>query len=205
MNHEFDHAYWDRHWGAGDAAARGARLPVSPYLPVETADLQAGSALDTGCGTGNEVLWLAEQGWEVTGADISATALDSAARRAEDAGLDGCVEWVQTDLTTWTPNRTWDLVVTSYAHPETGQLAFYRHIAAWVAPGGSLLIIGHLRGHRTGGREHAEHATAEAASIADLFTGPDWCVEACYESTRTVTPSGAPVELNDVVVRARRI
>ncbi|WP_207782022.1 class I SAM-dependent methyltransferase [Phytoactinopolyspora limicola] len=199
MTYEFDRAYWERHWNAESATTRGGELPVNPYLLAETADLRVGSALDAGCGTGNEALWLAQQGWQVTGADVAGTALAAAADRAETAGLARDIEWVQADLTTWEPGRTWELVVTSYAHPVTGQLAFYRHISSWVSPGGTLLIVGHLHGQHTGGHGghhgsdgHPEHATATAAGITELFTGPDWHVEACYENTRTVAPGRRP-------------
>ncbi len=226
MSHEFDQAYWEKHWNAENATTRRRQLPVNPYLPAETVHLRKGTALDAGCGTGAEALWLAEQGWQVTGADISATALDAAARRADGVGLAARVEWVQADLTAWEPGRTWDLVVTSYAHPAIGQLAFYRRVAAWVAPGGTLLIVGHLHshpGHRIdgghgtdAGEEHPAHATANLPGITGLFTtasGAGWTVEAGYENTRTVIPAVTkgssaditPVELNDVVVRLRRI
>jgi len=210
QRHEFDEAYWERHWDGERSTPRG-ELAVSPYLPAETKELRAGSALDAGCGKGTEAIWLARQGWQVTGADISGRALAAAASRAETAGVADHLEWVQADLTTWSPGRDWDLVVTNYAHADTGQLAFYRHISSWVAPGGTLLIVGHLHGHHTGARDggqghhdHPEHATATAADITGLFAGPDWQVRACYENTRTVAPGGVPVELADVVVRIQR-
>ncbi|MDN5894115.1 MAG: class I SAM-dependent methyltransferase, partial [Nocardioides sp.] len=187
---------------------------------AETEELRVGSALDAGCGTGAEAIWLAQRGWQVMGADISRAALASAAARAEAAGLTDRVEWVQADLTAWSPGRTWDLVTTHYAHAETGQLAFYRHISSWVAPGGTLLIVGHLHSQPAGGpsshhdadhdggpsghRDHPEHATATTVSITGLFAGPHWQVESCHENTRTVAPGGVRVELNDVVVRLRR-
>ncbi|BBG04480.1 MULTISPECIES: SAM-dependent methyltransferase [Pseudonocardia] len=199
--HTFDKAYWEKHW-APAAEAGGRSLPVSPYLPAETRRLTVGTALDAGCGTGTEALWLAEQGWRVTGADISATALSAAADRAEQAGLAGRVDWIEADLTGWAPGRTWDLVVTSYAHPDSGQLAFYRRIGSWVAPGGTLLVIGHLHGGH--GHHHPGEATADRTGIAALFTEPEWRIDAGYETTRTVHPGGRPVELHDVVVRAHR-
>lgn len=150
MSHTFDQAYWERHWSSEGATSGAADLPVSPYLPVETKDLPVGSALDAGCGSGTEAIWLARQGWRVTGADISAGALAVAAGRAETAGQAAHLEWVQADLTTWEPGRTWDLVVTHYAHAETGQLALYKRISSWVAVGGALLIVGHLHSNRGG-------------------------------------------------------
>lgn len=43
-------------------------------------------ALDLGCGTGDNVIWLAQHGFEVTGVDISNTAVKEAAEKASAAG-----------------------------------------------------------------------------------------------------------------------
>lgn len=207
MMHEFDRAYWERHWAPGATAAAARRLPVNPYLPTETESLRVGDALDAGCGTGAEALWLAERGWRVTGADISAAALATATERAEARGQSADVDWVEADLTTWEPGRTWDLVVTHYAHAAIGQLAFYERIAGWVAPGGTLLIVGHLHGQHGGhehGSEHPDEATATGAGIAELFAGPQWRIDADYEADRIVEAGGRRVPLHDVVVRVHR-
>ncbi|MBM9464414.1 class I SAM-dependent methyltransferase [Aeromicrobium sp. YIM 150415] len=204
MTHEFDQEYWERHWNAGGAAVGVGRMSANPYVATETAGLTVGSALDAGCGNGGEALWLAQRGWQVTGADISASALATAGARARESGLEGAVEWVEADLATWEPGRTWDLVVTSYAHPATGQLDFYRWIGEWVAPGGTLLIIGHGHDDHTG-HGHPEHATATVDGAAALFGGSGWEIDASYETTRVVETGRGRTELNDVVVRARRV
>lgn len=210
--HRFDREYWERHWTSGTVTGEGPGqpMPVSPYLETETGHLQTGSALDAGCGTGTEALWLAHRGWQVTGADLSATALATAAARAEDEGLAGRVSWTETDLSRWEPGRTWDLVVTHYAHPASGQLAFYERIASWVAPGGTLLIVGHLHGQDAGhtadhtGSGHPEGSTATRDGITGLLSVPGWSVERSYQTTRTVEARGRSVTLRDVVVRAAR-
>lgn len=201
---QFDKTYWEDHW-APATAGEGQNLPVNPYLPAETAHLPRGTALDAGCGTGTEALWLAEQGWTVTGADISASALAAAAGHPDTAGLAERIEWIEADLTHWEPFRRWDLVSTHYAHPEIGQLAFYQRLASWVAPGGTLLIVGHLHDHGHHGHPHPEDATASLDGITSLFTAPDWHIDAGYENTRTVHPGGRAIELRDMIVRAHRI
>jgi len=202
---QFDRNYWENHW-APTTVGQDRSLPVNPYLPAETTHLPVGTALDAGCGAGTEAIWLAEQGWQVTGADISATALATATDRAASVGLDDRIEWVETDLTRWEPDRHWRLVVTSYAHPDTGQLAFYQRISSWVAPGGTLLIVGHLHGHGHDGHghDHPDGATATLAGITGLFTAPAWRIDMSYEKTRTVHPGGRAVQLRDVIVRAHR-
>jgi SAM-dependent methyltransferase len=46
-----------------------------------------GRALEIGCGTGNNVIWLAQQGWDVTGVDVAPRALDLARDTAQHAGV----------------------------------------------------------------------------------------------------------------------
>ncbi|HEY5120563.1 MAG TPA: class I SAM-dependent methyltransferase, partial [Acidimicrobiales bacterium] len=49
--------------------------------------LRAGRALDLGCGTGRNTLWLARRGWSVTGVDASRVGLDMATEQATREGL----------------------------------------------------------------------------------------------------------------------
>jgi len=46
-----------------------------------------GRALDVGCGTGASSVWLAEQGFEVTGVDAAPLAVERAKERAREAGV----------------------------------------------------------------------------------------------------------------------
>ncbi len=108
--------------------------PPNPYLARETAGLAPGTALDAGCGAGAEAIWLASRGWDVTAADISSEALAHAAGRAAEGGVSGHLRWVEADLSIWSPDTRFDLVMTHYAHPAMPQLEFYDRIGAWVAP-----------------------------------------------------------------------
>ncbi|HEV7658192.1 MAG TPA: methyltransferase domain-containing protein [Mycobacteriales bacterium] len=199
MTHRFDKGFWDQHWQEG----RAGGSPPNPYLAQEIGDLPAGTALDAGCGAGAEARWLAAAGWEVTAADISSEALARAA--ASDAAAR--VRWVQADLSVWDPGTQFDLVTTHYAHPAIPQLDFYERIAAWVAPGGTLLIVGHLHthdGHGHGHRPPAE-ASATAAAVTARLDDTRWDVVTAGERRRTLTgPDGHEVSLDDVVVRATR-
>jgi hypothetical protein len=121
--------------------------------------------------------------------------------------LSGRVRWVEADLTVWDPGMRFDLVTTHYAHPAMPQLAFYDRIAAWVAPGGTLLIVGHL--HTSGATGHGHHPPAEASvTLTDITAGLDstrWEITTAEEHLRTVPgPGGRAIPLHDVVVRATR-
>lgn len=194
MTHAFDQDYWDRHWEHGsDQETREART-ANPYLIRETSDLVPGTALDAGCGEGAEAIWLASRGWHVTAADIAAEALARAASRAAQTPASGLVRWVRADLVTWAPGTRFDLVTTNYAHPAMPQLAFYQRIAEWVAPRGTLLIVGHLPTSEPAGHGHhpPAHASVTAADVTALLDGATWEIVTAEEHSR------------DTVVRAIR-
>jgi methyl halide transferase len=50
---------------------------------IKTFEIQPGRALDIGCGTGDNAIWLWKMGFGVTGVDISETAINMARRKAE--------------------------------------------------------------------------------------------------------------------------
>ena len=54
---------------------------------VESGRLEAGKAIDLGCGIGENVIYLAQQGFEATGVDISPRAIAKARRKGQAAGV----------------------------------------------------------------------------------------------------------------------
>lgn len=210
--HSFDEDYWRRHWREDDSREPAAMAvsPPNPHLVREIGELAPGKALDAGCGAGAEAIWLAARGWDVTGADIAAGALALAAERAAASGVADRVSWVRADLSRWEPGTSYDLVTTHYAHPSIPQLGFYDRIAAWVAPGGTLLVVGHLHhGHGHGehesGGEPPASASVTAADITVRLDPAAWKVVTAEETRRNVRGHGADSRtLHDVVVRAVR-
>jgi SAM-dependent methyltransferase len=62
---------------------------VSPPELIEfIAQHPAGRAIDLGCGTGTNVITLAQNGWQVTGVDFVGRALDMAKEKAQRAGVE---------------------------------------------------------------------------------------------------------------------
>lgn len=51
-------------------------------------EIEPGRSLDIGCGTGTNSLWLATQGFRVTGLDISQVAIERADGKAREAGVE---------------------------------------------------------------------------------------------------------------------
>jgi cyclopropane fatty-acyl-phospholipid synthase-like methyltransferase len=74
---------------------------VTPPEVVEAVEgsnsLPPGRAIDLGCGTGTNSLYLARHNWQVVGTDIAATAIRQARRKAKGAGL--AVKFYTADVT----------------------------------------------------------------------------------------------------------
>jgi 2-polyprenyl-3-methyl-5-hydroxy-6-metoxy-1,4-benzoquinol methylase len=103
-------------------------------------------ALDAGCGHGSDTLWLAARGWQVTAVDFSPTALAHARSTAEALGAEVAerIAWVEGDLATWTPQPSrYDLVACLYVHVAGSVEEMVQRMAAGVAPGGTLFVVGH--------------------------------------------------------------
>ena len=114
--------------------------PVDRHVVELAAGLQPGRAIDLGCGLGQNSIWLAHNGWEVTGLDIAANAIDGARAAAAQAGVEAV--FAQADLQAWTPDRSYDLVVSTYALPARGpgRTSALAAAVAALAPGGTLLV-----------------------------------------------------------------
>lgn len=205
MNQQFDKAFWETHWG--DSPRSEAPLPAHPVLQTEIAGLRVGTAIDAGSGEGAEAIWLAQRGWQVTAVDISVNALSRAALRAAPQVGSAQVTWIEADVTAWVPTQQFDLVTTFYAHPAMPQHDFYGRISKWVAPGGSLLIIGHDHGHHPADHspDHPQNAVTTPGRIRDILSPADWTIRTAEIQERTVTfDDGRRTTLHDVVVRAER-
>ncbi|MCU1473312.1 trans-aconitate 2-methyltransferase [Amnibacterium sp.] len=193
---------WEQHWREAQRDGSADADAPNPYLDDETLGLPPGTALDAGCGTGADAVRLAASGWAVTGVDIAPSALNAAARRAGRAAVP--VTWIEADLTTWEPSIPFDLVTTAYAHASIPQLRLYHRIAEWVAPGGTLLIVGHGAQPAGSADDHGppEGSTATTADITGLLEAAGWRIRTAREGTSAVP--GHPVRHHDVVVRAER-
>ena len=64
---------------------------------VESGRIEPCRAIDLGCGTGSNAIFLAQHGFEVTGVDFAAGAIEKAIAKRNAAGID--VEFVIGDLT----------------------------------------------------------------------------------------------------------
>ena len=193
--------YWESFYSTGESRWSGK---PNPSLVAEVADLEPGAALDLGCGQGGDAIWLASRGWAVTAADISTAALAIATRNAAAAGLSDAITWERHDLAASLPGGTFDLVAVAYLHSpvELPRTRILRSSAEAVAPGGTLVIIGHApsRSHR-----HADLPSPQRV-VEDLaLPAGQWQLRTSdLRVTEHAFADETPTERTDSVVRLQR-
>jgi SAM-dependent methyltransferase len=80
-------AHWERQYQK-TRPIWDADRPTSEVVRVVTTEgIRPGKALELGCGTGANAVWLALQGFEVTAIDLSSSAIHQARQRAQRAGV----------------------------------------------------------------------------------------------------------------------
>lgn len=133
---------WEARYRASDAPPG----PPSPFIAHWITRLAAGPALDVGCGTGRHALALARAGFDVTGVDVSAAALDRAQAQARIEGLN--VDWRQADLDEFVLPAARYAVVVNCQFLKRDLLARYAdalRAGDSLRPGGAVLVEQHLQ------------------------------------------------------------
>ncbi len=130
----------------GDAAAP-EDLPWNHGTPsdfleqVVAARPDDGRALDLGCGSGVDSVFLAQHGWQVTSLDFMPQAVEMTRKRAEAAGV--TVSAQVADITTWPGDGTFDVIVDAgclHALEMVDRPAYRRQLLQWLAIGGDYVL-----------------------------------------------------------------
>ncbi|MEM9513505.1 MAG: bifunctional NAD(P)/FAD-dependent oxidoreductase/class I SAM-dependent methyltransferase [Actinomycetota bacterium] len=204
-------ADWDHRYGGDEHVWSGN---PNGTLVAEVADLTPGRVLDIGAGEGGDAVWLAEEGWTVTANDISERALARVSAVAEQRDL--AIECLHIDANARDAfvGRHFDLVSMQYGsiHRTPEQRGLSNLLDA-VAPGGTLLVVGHdltpwshpidvdeqTRMFDPGGFVGIDEI---AAALADR---PGWQIERHETRPRPPGAASAHHHVDDVVLRAQRI
>lgn len=118
--------------------------PDGFILDVVATRAKPGRALDLGCGSGVFSVWLAKQGYEVTGLDVIPRAIEMSKERAVAEGVQ--VNWINADLLSWNAPSQFDVIVDSGCLHSLigGDVSRYKEqLLRWLAPG-SDYVLGHF-------------------------------------------------------------
>jgi SAM-dependent methyltransferase len=196
-----DQTAWDERY-AGPELVWGSG--PNCFVAEELATLPPGRAIDLGTGEGRNAIWLAERGFTVTAVDFSRVGLARAAGLAAERGVS--VDWVHADLLDYQPTPGgYDLVLIAYIQLPADRLtALARTAATALAPGGTLLAVGHDRDNLT--RGHAGPKDLSVLWTPQVVTAglTGVTVQQAEQVNRTVTTPDGERTAIDTLVRAVR-
>ena len=160
-----------------------------PELVAATDGLEPARALDLGCGTGAQSVFLARSGWEVTGVDVVPRALAAARRRADAAGV--TVDFRRGDVADLEALGIGDVGLAFdrgcfHGLPDATRAAYARGVTAVTRPGAVLLLMSFTP---PTGRALPRGATPE--EMRERF-GPPW--ELVSEAPAEEAPAAARIE-----------
>ena len=142
--------------------------------------LSPGKALDIGCGTGTNAIYMAQHGWEVTAIDFTPRAVAAARRKAASAGvslriLEGDVTRLET-LGIGDGYRLLFDLGCYHSIPEASRPGYARAVTAAAAPGATLLMFGFAPHQMPVGPRGFTRDELESRF-------PDWTIESAERGT----------------------
>ena len=198
-----DREQWDERYGVDELVWTST---PNAFFVSEVVGLPAGRAVDLACGEGRNAVWLAEQGWEVTGVDFSPVGLAKAQRLAEARRVD--VRWVESSVEEWTaPPDGFDLVAVCYLQlPQPERSIALAVAAASVAPRGTLFVIAHDHDNLTRGfggpqDDAVLYSMGDVTDVAELS---GLVIERAEQVIRQVATESGTREAIDTLVHAVR-
>jgi SAM-dependent methyltransferase len=193
---------WDQRY-----AKEGLVWSAEPnrFVVPEVRDMAEGRAVDVACGEGRNAIWLAEQGWEVTGVDFSTVAIEKASHLATARGVLGT--WLVLDVVREPIGvEEFDLALLFYLQLSAGERRrAIRNALAALHSGGTILVVGHDStniDHGWGGPQDPSVLYTPEDLTGDMAGAVE--IERAEKVERPVqTEEGTKVAI-DTLVRARK-
>ncbi len=190
---------WDERYAGPELVWSGQ---PNKFVFDEVAGMAPGRALDLGTGEGRHAIWLASLGWQVTGVDFSQVALAKAAALASSQDLS--ITLLLADIRSYQPAPgAFDLVLIAYLQlPWPDFEPVLHRAAAAVAPGGTLLVVGHDIENLSSGYGGPQNPAFLHRLPEIVAAVPSLTIVRAEQASRTVpTEAGERVAI-DTVVRA---
>jgi len=134
----------------GDTAADGFASRPSALVAGAVKGVKPGTALDAGIGQGRNAVFLAQQGWSVTGFDISKEALAASQANAGKAGVRLTTARASYEAFDYGTDR-WDLIVLAFAWAPLEDPAFVARLQKSLRPNGRVVVEHFIQAPDQGG------------------------------------------------------
>jgi len=198
-----DSQHWDERYSGDELVWTST---ANQFLVAATDDLTVGRAVDLACGEGRNSIWLAEQGWEVTGVDFSPVGLAKAERFANLRNVK--VTWIESSVEDWVPPPGgFDLVALLYLQlAQPARAAALAVSCSSLAPGGTLLVVAHDQDNLTRGYAGPPNPDVlyEVRDVTAAAADAGLNVERAEQAVRVVDTDDGPREAIDTVVVLHR-
>lgn len=138
---------WNSRYAAGDLPWDTGEPDERLVELVRRGDLAPGRALEVGCGTGTNALWLAQQGFDVLGIDLSPLAIEKARAKAQGACRFEVLDFIDGPLPDEKFAFVFDRGCFHVFDEATVRTRFAARVAACLGPNGRWLsLIGSTEG-----------------------------------------------------------
>ncbi|UCF35750.1 MAG: class I SAM-dependent methyltransferase [Acidobacteriota bacterium] len=146
--------------------AEQPRFNTAPnsFLVRMTEGVEPGTALDVGMGQGRNAIFLAQEGWKVTGFDPAEEAVALAQELADKAGVEIATVIQGSEEFAWDADR-WDLIVLSYVmvRPHIGQIK-------QALRSGGMVVLEAFHQDATQNQSIGRGVVYESNELLDLFS-----------------------------------
>lgn len=191
MEHRNDQGFFEEAYASGETPWDIGR-PQPTFVELEAVGLVRGSVLDVGCGTGDNILFMAQRGHEASGVDIVRSAVERARAKADERHLDVTlvVGDVLHDHLFFSP---FDTVIDSgffHALTDEQRLSFAEVLSGLLRSGGLYLM--QCFSDRVPGTWGPRRVSQ--AEIRETFSGGRWRVHGILESCFVTLTSRSPID-----------
>ena len=135
---------WDEHYASGELPWDSGQPDRHLVELVEQGAITPGRALEVGCGTGTNAIWLASRGFDVHGIDVAPLAIEMAEAKREAAAVSlrlSVLDFMADELPAGPFDFVFDRGVLHVFDGADEQARFAERVASLLAPDGHWLCI----------------------------------------------------------------